>query len=551
MTHHDLIAAFETLAEAPDGVKRLRELVLQLAVRGKLVPQDAGDEPAWKLVERASQYKTKARSVGKTSGVADAPYVAPPGWVWTATTALGDTSPRNKVEDDAVVGFVPMASVPKEYGASLNPELRSWAEIKKGFTHIADGDIAVAKITPCFQNGKACVVSGLPFGVGAGTTELLVLRPYPETLDARYALAFFKSPDFVRGGVETFTGTAGQQRVSNDYFRNRPFPLPPLAEQHRIVARVDELMSLLDRLEAARATRDDVRRAARDAALAALRDAEDTEAVEAAWGRIAGHMDALFAEPEDVAPLRQAVLQLAVRGRLVPQDPTDEPAEVLLRKVVAKRMEIGGRPSKGGAVPPNEYPYSIPANWAWARFGDIFECRLGKMLDKAKNRGSLHPYLRNANVRWGSFDLSDVHEMRLEAHEVPDVTIKKGDLVICEGGEPGRAAVWDSEEPFVIQKALHRARPYLVHSKYYQIHLRADCASGRIAEKFTGATIQHFTGQVLDKHTVTIPPLAEQHRIVAKVDALMALCDTLEARLTAARDLHAAFAAAAVHHLDL
>ena len=255
--------------------------------------------------------------------------------------------------------------------------------------------------------------------------------------------------------------------------------------------------------------------------------------------------------PDGVKRLRELVLQLAVRGKLVPQDLGDEPAQKLIRHVASERAAVGGRASKGGSVAPDEIPFEVPTTWAWVRFGDIFECRLGKMLDKAKNRGSLHPYLRNANVRWGSFDLSDVLQMRLEEHEVPDVTVRKGDLVICEGGAPGRSAVWESEAPFVIQKALHRARPYLVDSRYYQVHLRVDCASGRVAELFTGATIMHFTGQVLDRHTVTLPPLAEQHRIVARVDELMGLLDALEARLTTARDLHAQFAAAAVHHLDV
>lgn len=244
--------------------------------------------------------------------------------------------------------------------------------------------------------------------------------------------------------------------------------------------------------------------------------------------------------PDGVKRLRELVLQLAVRGKLVPQDSLDESAQKLVRRVVVERTAAGGRASKGGSVAPDEIAFEVPSTWVWVRFGDIFECRLGKMLDKAKNRGHLRPYLRNANVRWGSFDLSDVLEMRLEDHEVTDVTVRKGDLVICEGGEPGRAAVWDSEKPFVIQKALHRARPYLVDARYYQIHLRVDCASGRVAESFTGATIQHFTGQVLDKHTVTLPPLAEQHRIVARVDELMSLLDRLEAARTARDDLRRA-----------
>ena len=517
MTANDLIAAFETLAEAPDGVKRLRELVLQLAVRGKLVPQDAGDEPASKLIERASQFNPKARSAGKTLISVDAPYVSPPGWVWTTATALGDTSPRNKVEDDAVVGFVPMAVVPKEYGASLSPELRTWAEIKKGFTHIADGDIAVAKITPCFQNGKACVVSGLPFGVGAGTTELLVLRPHPKTLDARYALAFFKSPDFVRGGVETFTGTAGQQRVSNDYFRSRPFPLPPLAEQHRIVARVDELMSLLDRLEAARATRDELRRAARDAALAALRMAEDTEAVEAAWGRIAEQMGALFAQPEDVAPLRQAVLELGCNGGLSPKEKTGwrtMQLHQLLREPLAN-----GRSVPDGA--------GFPVLRLTALRGKVVDTKHQKLGAWTEEEGS-------------RFQIEAGDLLVVRGNGSRDIVARASRVLTSEKVAYPDTAIRVRTKPEQVETAyLH----YAWHSFGVRIQLetRARTTNG----------IWKVSQGDLEAVELAIPPLAEQHRIVAKVDALMALCDTLEARLTTARDLHAAFAAAAVHHLDV
>jgi type I restriction enzyme S subunit len=173
------------------------------------------------------------------------------------------------------------------------------------------------------------------------------------------------------------------------------------------------------------------------------------------------------------------------------------------------------------------------------------------MLDKAKNRGVVRPYLRNANVRWGAFDLSDVLEMRVEDDELPEVTVAIGDLVICEGGEPGRCAVWARPEEMVVQKALHRARPLPgIDPFFFALHLRADCESKRIESFFTGATIKHLTGRVLEGHVVALPPLAEQRRIVARVDALMAICDRLEAHLRAAQQGQAAFAAAAVHHLD-
>lgn len=258
MTPKTFFEKFDLFADARDAVAKMRELVLQLAVSGRLVSQDKNDEPAAQIVERALAYSNTAgrtaqnkRTLARWQTAIDQGLPElPPGWTWTCNAIIGDTSPSVAAADDALVAFAPMNLIPTDYRMPLVPEVRPWGDIKKGYTHFADGDIAVAKITPCFQNGKACVMRDLPGGLGAGTTELHVLRPYPATVMPLYMLLFFKSPNFVTGGVATFSGTAGQQRVSNDYFRFRPIPLlPPLAEQKRIVAKVDELMALCDRLE--------------------------------------------------------------------------------------------------------------------------------------------------------------------------------------------------------------------------------------------------------------------------------------------------------------
>lgn len=162
----------------------------------------------------------------------------------------------------------------------------------------------------------------------------------------------------------------------------------------------------------------------------------------------------------------------------------------------------------------------LPKGWRHARFGDLFDCRLGKMLDRQKNTGAPRRYLRNANVRWRSFDLSDVGTIRIEDKELDAVSVRTGDLVICEGGEPGRCAVWHTEEPFVIQKALHRARPKDgVDSHFYAYHLTLDCLTRQLDDLFTGTTIKHLTGKKLVEHVVVLPPLEEQQRIVCQLDS--------------------------------
>ena len=170
------------------------------------------------------------------------------------------------------------------------------------------------------------------------------------------------------------------------------------------------------------------------------------------------------------------------------------------------------------------------------------------MLDQHKNKGVFHPYVRNLNVQWKRVELSDIQEMRFEEEELEEYQLINGDLLICEGGEPGRCAIWDySDRQMMFQKAIHRVRPLGgIVSEYLLYHLWADANSKRLDALFTGATIKHFTGKALAHYVCALPPLAEQHRIVARVDQLMRLCAALEAGLARAEGQRRALTAAAL-----
>ncbi|MCA1942827.1 MAG: restriction endonuclease subunit S [Yonghaparkia sp.] len=288
-------------------------------------------------------------------------------------------------------------------------------------------------------------------------------------------------------------------------------PHPPVAEQHRIVAAIETHFSRLD------------------AAVASLTRAR-----------------------ANVKRARASVLKAAVEGRLVPTEAAlaraegrdYEPAAVLLDRILAERREAWGSRKDAKAPrgryrepvkPETEGLPGLPEGWCWASVEQLFNQSLGKMLDNAKNTGTLRPYLRNANVRWFGFDLSDTKMMRVEEHELERVSVAQGDIVVCEGGEPGRAAVWTSpNESFVIQKACHRLRPIMaISSPFFVIALRESAHSGRLAERFTGSTIKHLTGQNLVPFPLPLPPLAEQHRIVAEVDRRLSVLDALDATLDA------------------
>lgn len=196
----------------------------------------------------------------------------------------------------------------------------------------------------------------------------------------------------------------------------------------------------------------------------------------------------------------------------------------------------------------DEIPFELPEGWEWARLGSIAETNLGKMLDAKKNKGVPRPYLRNINVRWGSFDLSDLLEMRIQDEEVERYSVRKGDLIICEGGEPGRCAIWKDEDKVFFQKALHCVRPHLVLSEYLFIVINALSLSGFTERYFTGTTIKHLTGQSLKALLIPIPPIHEQQDIIKMVSNTLMLVDCIENNRT---ELVTIISSAKAYILDL
>ena len=268
-----LLSQFDHIVDAPEAVARVRRFIVDLAVRGRVVPQDPEDGSGASLLHEIAEEKRCLVEAGEIRNPKpipslspdEVPFALPANWTWSQVAEIGVLSPRNIASDDAQVSFVPMSMIAAEYGASHGHEIRRWVDVKSGYTHFAEGDVGLAKITPCFENGKSTVFQNLIGGIGCGTTELHVVRPL--FVDPRYVVLFFKSSHFIETGVPKMTGTAGQKRVPAEYFANSPFPLPPLAEQRRIVTKVDELMGLCDRLETSLATAEDRRRRVLEALL--------------------------------------------------------------------------------------------------------------------------------------------------------------------------------------------------------------------------------------------------------------------------------------------
>ena len=536
------------------GIKKLRELILELAVRGKLVPQDANDEPASTLLKRIAAEKAVLVKEGKLKKQKTLPTVSgdevaggiPAGWIWTRLGEIAEIGPRNgEIADDADVSFVPMSLISKSYKGDHGSEDRTWSEVKKGYTHFADGDIAVAKITPCFENSKAAIFRGLKNGVGTGTTELHVARPIGNTIDRLYILLYLKAPQFLIIGETKMTGTAGQKRVPKEFFAGNPLPLPPLSEQHRIVAKVDELMALCDQLEQQTEASIDAHATLVENLLAALTQSADATELEQNWTRIADHFDTLFTTDHSIDQLKQCVLQLAVMGKLVPQDPNDEPAAVLLEKIAAEKTQLvkEKKIKKHKALPPigdEEKPFALPEGWEWCRLGSLTSVVTSGSRGWNKYYSDTGAtFIRSQDIKYDRLEFDNRAFVDLpRSTEGKRTKVDLDDILITiTGANVGKAARIEAvlDEAYVSQ---HVSLIKLIDgSLATYLHLwltgghggRKELLSQSYGDK-PGLNLQN-----INELPVPVAPALHQKVVLAKVDQLLALCDQLKARLQQAQ----------------
>jgi type I restriction enzyme S subunit len=240
--------------------------------------------------------------------------------------------------------------------------------------------------------------------------------------------------------------------------------------------------------------------------------------------------------PDAVAKMRELILRLAMQGKISRPRDNDVPVNVLLSAIEKERESLGVQSScksfwENREAPDVKISGGIPARWAWVHFGEIAKHNAGKTLDKGRNTGQLRDYITTSNLYWGFFQMEEVRQMPIRDEELERCTAKKGDLLICEGGEAGRAAVWPHDYEISFQNHVHRARFYGRISPYYvQRYFEKLNATEEINKYRKGVGISNMSGKALASIPIPLPPLAEQKRIVAKVDELMALCDQLEAQ---------------------
>jgi type I restriction enzyme, S subunit len=528
------------------GIKKLRELILELAVRGKLVPHDSNDEPASKLLERTIAERTRLiqerelRDAKPPAFPVEPPdHELPGSWVWTNLYAIGEIAPRNEVDDSLEASFIPMQAISEEYGVPVQHEVRPWGEIKSGFTHFREEDVVLAKITPCFQNGKSTVMRGLTNGFGAGTTELHVYRSVNGCTVPEYVLIYLKSPRFIGDGIPKMTGTAGQKRITRDYFAGNHFPLPPLAEQHRIVAKVDELMALCNQLERQHLQNIEVHQGLVDTVLGTLTRVMSLQDSIEAWTRIADHFDTLFTTEHSIDQLKRTILQLAVMGKLVRQDSRDESASALLERIKDEKRQLiqtGRIREKDTAAPVSDdaCPFEMPPGWKWVRLSEITRRIHYGYTASAKPEIKSVRLLRITDIQDNVVDWPSVPGCDIEESVIPQYQLERGDILVARtGGTVGKTYLVN-EMPVVAVFASYLIRiqgTSALFVRYLKLFLESPTYWEQLVEGARGGAQPNVNGQTLGRMVVPLPPEAEQHRIVSKVDELMNLCDALHARL--------------------
>lgn len=484
--------------------QELKNSILQLAIQGKLVeqhPEEGTAEELYQQIQAEKQTLIKAGKLKKEKPLPEItenekPFDIPESWKWVRISDITILNPKNDYPDDMDAAFIPMPCVKDGYRNEHSFDIKRWGEIKKGFTHFSNGDIGVAKITPCFQNRKSVIFKNLKNGFGAGTTELSIVRIPGELMQREYLLWFFKSEYFIVNGVKSFTGTAGQQRIHKDYLANCVCPLPPLSEQKRIVAKIEELLPLIDRYEQA-------------------------------WTRLEDFNKRF---PSD---MQKSLLQLAIQGKLVKQCPEEGTGEELYQKIQTEKQSLirSGKLKKDKPLPEiteDEIPFDIPESWKWVRVGTIGSWGAGATPSRTNDEfyGGMIPWLKTGDLNDGY--VTSVSECITQlAIEKTSVRLNPVGSVLLAmyGATIGKLGI--AGIPLTTNQACCACIPfegiYNRYLFYYLLAMRKD-----FVKMGEGGAQPNISKEKIVSTLMPLPPHAEQKRIVAKLEELLPLCEKLK-----------------------
>lgn len=563
------------------GIKKLRELILELAVRGKLVPQDPNDEPASDLLAEINRLKVdlvdegkikKQKKSAKISGD-EAPFELPKGWMWCRLQDVSEYIQRGKGPNYSDYGKVRVVSQKciQWHGFDIEPakyiddeSLASYQDER----FLLNNDL-LWNSTGTGTVGRISILAGIQPRTLVADSHVTIIRTLK--INNKFLRAYIAAPG-IQNRIEPthenalVSGSTKQVELNTGSVINLEVPIPPLAEQHRIIAKVDELMSFCDQLEQSQTDNIAAHEQLVEALLATLittdgvytrnagaisgeLNSQNSEDLQTNWQRLAIHFDTLFTTEHSIDQLKQTILQLAVMGKLVPQNPNDEPASELLKKIAIEKEQLveEGKIKKQKPLPEiseEEKPFELPVGWEWVCWGEILAYD-----DAAFKRGPFGSSLtKGMFVSHGykvyeqycpinddcTFERYFISDKKFE--ELKGFAVKAGDfLVSCTGATLGRITQVPTDfKEGVINQALLRVRinNAFIDSNFFKLLFRSPFFQRSIFANSKGSAIPNVKS-VGDLKIMPVPllPIREQKLIVAKVEELMTLCDILKTNL--------------------
>lgn len=540
MTVKELRVLVDNLDEyirLPGGIDRLKKTILHLAVSGQLVPQDPSEGTGEELYQQIKTEKAKLVKEGRfkkqnslSKITADEiPFEIPKSWRWVRPIEIGGVNPRNQLDDNPVIGFIPMAKISEDYGKTPEFEQRKWDDVKKNFTHFANGDVVLAKITPCFENSKAGVICGLPNSYGAGTTELHVFRQSEKFVVPEYFYMWVKNPIYLEIGKTKMTGSAGQKRVPTEFFASFPVPLPPLLEQQRIVKKVNIVFRLISELSIKYQAELAERRKLVASSLAQLSHGQSGLALQ--------QLTEIIRTKADAAELRKTILHLAVSGQLVPQDPSEGTGEQLYQQIQAEKAKLirEGMLKKQKSLPeitPEEIPFKIPKTWKWSRLADATIFSIGRTPARKDNTywdDTYMPWVSIADLKAGEHISQTKESVSKKAFEkcFNGQAVPAGSLLYSFKLTIGKMSIVDIDA--VHNEAIASFNTFTSEMTDFLFKaLEVIDPTERSNSAVMGKTLNSTSLSLLE---IPLPPLAEQTRIVQKTAQLLNLVTQLEKHL--------------------
>lgn len=520
------------------GIKKLRELILELAVRGKLVQQDPNDEPASGLLKRIAAEKAGLVKQGKIKkqkplpdiSEEEKPFELPVGWEWVQISEIGHDWGQKTPDEDFT--YIDVGSINKEYGIIEKPSILSAKDAPSRARKIVQkGTIIYSTVRPYLLN--IAIIESIFSPEPIASTAFAIIHPYT-AMNANFIYYYLRSPVFINYVEGCQTGVA-YPAINDKQFFSGIIAVPPSSEQVRITKKIKELMSLCDQLEQHSLTSLDAHQQLVETLLTTLTDSQNADELAENWARISEHFDTLFTTEASIDALKQTILQLAVMGKLVPQDPNDEPAAELLKRIEQEKAQLvkDGKIKKQKPLPPisdEEKPFELPDGWKWCRLDHV----ASKITDgdhKTPPRIAEGYKLFSAkNIRDGFLDyencdyISESSYIKSRERCLPE----KGDLLIVSvGGTIGRSSLITGNSEFALVRSVAIIKPLIIEPNFLKIAMDSQLLQSMIhSHKRGGAQPCLYLGEI-SKFLFPIPPLNEQKRIVETVNIFMGILETL------------------------